>query len=110
MPDTLFLREGNTLFIIHKAKPGVGWFRALNADTARNFLQNGALLCWRVTRWALTRWQQLLLTRQFFRCFGMFLKTRLLKAWVIKRNERTMGASMSRLRPVEGSPCNERCR
>jgi hypothetical protein len=41
MPDTLFLREGNTLFIIHKAKPGVGYFRALNADTARNFLQNG---------------------------------------------------------------------
>jgi len=41
MPDTLFLREGNTLFIIHKAKPGVGWFRAINADTAPNFLQNG---------------------------------------------------------------------
>lgn len=41
MPNTLFLREGNTLFIIHKAKPGVGWFRALNADTARNFLENG---------------------------------------------------------------------
>jgi len=41
MPNTLFLREGNTLFIIHKAKPGVGWFRALNADTANNFLQNG---------------------------------------------------------------------
>jgi hypothetical protein len=38
---TLFLREGNTLFIIHKAAPGVGYFRALNADTARNFLQNG---------------------------------------------------------------------
>ena len=41
MPDTLFLREGNTLFIIRKAKPGVGWFRAINADTAPNFLQNG---------------------------------------------------------------------
>ena len=41
MPNTLFRREGNTLFIIHKAKPGVGWFRALNADTANNFLQNG---------------------------------------------------------------------
>lgn len=41
MPNTLFLREGNTLFIIHKAKPGVGWFRALNADTAKNFLENG---------------------------------------------------------------------
>ncbi len=41
MPDTLFLRHGNTLFIIHKAKPRVGFFRALNADTANNFLQNG---------------------------------------------------------------------
>lgn len=41
MPDTLFLRQGNTLFIIHKAKPRVGFFRALNADTANNFLQNG---------------------------------------------------------------------
>jgi hypothetical protein len=41
MPDTLFLRQGNTLFIIHKAQPRVGFFRALNADTAKNFLQNG---------------------------------------------------------------------
>ena len=41
MPNTLFLRQGNTLFIIHKTKPGVGYFRALNADTARNFLENG---------------------------------------------------------------------
>ena len=40
MPNTLFIRQGNTLFIMHKAAPGVGWFRALNADTARNFLQN----------------------------------------------------------------------
>jgi hypothetical protein len=41
MPNTLFLRQGNTLFIIHKAEPRVGFFRALNADTARNFLENG---------------------------------------------------------------------
>jgi hypothetical protein len=41
MPDTLFIRQGNTLFIIHKAEPRVGFFRALNADTANNFLQNG---------------------------------------------------------------------
>lgn len=41
MPNTLFIRQGNTLFIIHKAAPGVGYFRALNADTARNFLENG---------------------------------------------------------------------
>ena len=41
MPNTLFLRQGNTLFVIHKAAPRVGYFRALNADTARNFLDNG---------------------------------------------------------------------
>jgi hypothetical protein len=40
MPNTLFIRQGNTLFIIHKAEPGVGFFRALNADTARNYLAN----------------------------------------------------------------------
>lgn len=41
MPNTLFLRQGNTLYIIHKAEPGVGYFRALNADTPQNFLENG---------------------------------------------------------------------
>jgi hypothetical protein len=41
MPNTLFLRQGNTLFIVHKAAPRVGYFRALNADTAKNFLDNG---------------------------------------------------------------------
>ena len=40
MDDTLFIRQGNTLFILHKAAPRVGWFRALNADTAENFLEN----------------------------------------------------------------------
>ena len=42
MPDTLFLRQGNTLFIIHKAAPKVGWFRAINADTAPNYIKNGS--------------------------------------------------------------------
>jgi hypothetical protein len=41
MPNTLFIRQGNTLFILHKAEPRVGWFRALNADTAQNFIENG---------------------------------------------------------------------
>ena len=41
MDDTLFIRQGNTLFILHKSAPRIGWFRALNADTAANFLQNG---------------------------------------------------------------------
>lgn len=40
MEDTLFIRQGNTLFIMHKAAPRVGWFRALNADTANNYLEN----------------------------------------------------------------------
>ena len=40
MDDTLFIRQGNTLFVIHKAAPRVGWFRAFNADTAPNFLAN----------------------------------------------------------------------
>jgi hypothetical protein len=41
MENTLFLRQGNTLFIIHKAAPGVGWFRAINADTGKNYVANG---------------------------------------------------------------------
>ena len=40
MEETLYLREGNTLFILHKVAPGKAFFRALNADTANNFLQN----------------------------------------------------------------------
>ena len=33
-------RAGNTLFVVHHAKGRVGTFRALNADTARNYLEN----------------------------------------------------------------------
>jgi hypothetical protein len=41
MPNTWKMREGNTIFLCHKSKqPGYGYFRALNADTAQNFLQN----------------------------------------------------------------------
>jgi len=41
MPNIWKCREGNTLFIVHKtAKPGVGYFRALNADNARNYVEN----------------------------------------------------------------------
>jgi hypothetical protein len=42
MPNSKFLRYGNTIFIIHGdlEKAGVGSFRALNADTAQNFLQS----------------------------------------------------------------------
>jgi len=41
MPNTWKMREGNTIFICHKTQQaGYGYFRALNADTAQNFLQN----------------------------------------------------------------------
>jgi hypothetical protein len=41
LPNIWKCREGNTLFIVHKTThPGVGYFRALNADTARNYLEN----------------------------------------------------------------------
>ena len=33
-------RQGNTVFLMHHAKGRVGTFRALNADTARNYLDN----------------------------------------------------------------------
>jgi hypothetical protein len=41
MPNTWKMRNGNTIFVVHKSdQPGYGYFRALNADTAPNFLEN----------------------------------------------------------------------
>ena len=40
MTGTSIVREGNTLFIVHSAEGRVGLFRALNADTARNYLES----------------------------------------------------------------------
>jgi hypothetical protein len=40
MEGTSTYREGNTVFLMHHAKGRVGIFRALNADTARNYLDN----------------------------------------------------------------------
>jgi hypothetical protein len=41
MPNVWKMRQGNTIFIVHKSKEaGYGYFRALNADTARNFIVN----------------------------------------------------------------------
>ena len=37
---TTTYRAGNTIFMMHHAKGRVGTFRALNADTARNYLEN----------------------------------------------------------------------
>ena len=40
MPGTSLVRDGNTLFVIHVGDGRTGVFRALNADTARNYLEN----------------------------------------------------------------------
>jgi len=40
MPGTSLVRDGNTLFVIHNAEGRTGVFRALNADTARNYLES----------------------------------------------------------------------
>jgi hypothetical protein len=40
--DALIIREGNTFFIVDPTNnPKVAQIRALNADTARNFIENG---------------------------------------------------------------------
>jgi len=43
MKDAILMRQGNTLFIVHKGKDRVAVFRALNADTANNYLQNSLI-------------------------------------------------------------------
>ena len=41
-PQAKFYRYGNTVFIVHGSRknPGVGMFRGINADTAKNYLQS----------------------------------------------------------------------
>jgi hypothetical protein len=39
-PKTEVKQLGNTLFILHPADEGQAFFKALNADTARNFFDN----------------------------------------------------------------------
>ncbi len=40
-PDAWKVREGNTIFIVHKSqKPGYGLMRVLNADSAYNYVKN----------------------------------------------------------------------
>jgi hypothetical protein len=42
MPNIWKMQDGNTIYVVHKTKyPGYGYFRALNADTPRNFIQSG---------------------------------------------------------------------
>ena len=40
-PDTVLMRQGNTLYIVHEGKNRTALYRALNADTPNNFLENG---------------------------------------------------------------------
>jgi hypothetical protein len=44
-PNTLVIRQGNTLFILHRSgkQPHIGVFRALNADVAANYLENSMM-------------------------------------------------------------------
>jgi hypothetical protein len=44
-PNTLVIRQGNTLFILHRPdrQPHIGVFRALNADVAANYVENGIM-------------------------------------------------------------------
>lgn len=44
-PNTKYTQIGNTLFIVHMGEGGKGFFKALNADTARNFYQNSMEFC-----------------------------------------------------------------
>ena len=40
IPGASIVREGNTVFVIHVGEGRTGIFRALNADTARNYLES----------------------------------------------------------------------
>lgn len=42
-PGVTLFQEGNTLFIVWHLGPREGMFRALNADVARNYLENSYL-------------------------------------------------------------------
>ena len=43
MKDAILMRQGNTLFMVHKGEKRIASFRALNADTANNYLQNSVM-------------------------------------------------------------------
>lgn len=44
-PNALVLQQGNTLFVVHRLPDDtdMAWFRALNADTAPNYLENSTV-------------------------------------------------------------------
>jgi len=41
LPSAWKARYGNTIYITHQLKPNIGFFRALNADTAKNYVMSG---------------------------------------------------------------------
>ena len=41
--DTVLIRQGNTLFIVHEGKNRTALFRALNADIPNNYLENSVV-------------------------------------------------------------------
>jgi hypothetical protein len=44
MPNVWKMQHGNTIFVVHKTKyPGYGYFRSLNADVPRNFLESSRI-------------------------------------------------------------------
>jgi len=42
-PNTILIQEGNTLFVVHEGEKRISLFRALNADTAKNYLHNSVI-------------------------------------------------------------------
>ena len=48
MPNSLVFQYGNTIFSVLKGKNNIGFFKAFNADTARNFVDNGKIF----VKWA----------------------------------------------------------
>lgn len=44
-PNTKHIQIGNTLFVVHAGENGQGFFKSLNADTARNFYENSMKFC-----------------------------------------------------------------
>lgn len=44
-PNTEHIQIGNTLFVVHSGENGQGFFKSLNADTARNFYENSMKFC-----------------------------------------------------------------
>jgi len=41
----ILMRQGNTLYVVHKGKDRMGVFRVLNADTPKNLIENSILFC-----------------------------------------------------------------